>query len=136
MTNKPHDPVNSPKGYNSHPSGIETVEVTEHLSAMLGSAVKYVWRRELKGAEIQDLEKAAWCFRREATRLLSYTGASAWDGGYWRAPALIARLSDHTVLGQVLGALLSMSAPNDVRAITVMEKFCNDEVARLRAEVP
>lgn len=53
-----HDPVNHPKHYTSHPSGIECIEVTRHMGFNLGNAVKYIWRADEKGNDIQDLEKA------------------------------------------------------------------------------
>jgi hypothetical protein len=54
-----HDPVNHPKHYTSHPSGIECIEVTRHMGFNLGNALKYIWRADLKGNAIEDLEKAA-----------------------------------------------------------------------------
>jgi hypothetical protein len=67
-----HDPVNHPKHYTSHPSGIEVIEITEHMSFALGSAVKYILRSPYKGNEIQDLEKAIWMIKREIARLYEY----------------------------------------------------------------
>jgi len=54
------DPVNHPTHYNGHPSGVECIDVVEHMGFNLGNAIKYIWRADLKGAAIQDLEKAAW----------------------------------------------------------------------------
>jgi hypothetical protein len=56
------DPVNHPKHYTSHPSGVECIEITRHMSFDLGNAMKYIWRAGLKenASEIQDLEKAIW----------------------------------------------------------------------------
>lgn len=54
------DPVNHPKHYTSHPSGVECIEVTRHMGFNLGNALKYIWRADEKGNAIQDLEKAAW----------------------------------------------------------------------------
>lgn len=54
------DPVHKPKHYNSHPSGMEVIEVTRHLPFDLGNAVKYLMRHELKGSSRQDMEKALW----------------------------------------------------------------------------
>lgn len=53
------DVVNHPPHYTSHASGIECLQVTRGLPFTLGSAVKYVWRAELKGAHLEDLRKAA-----------------------------------------------------------------------------
>jgi len=43
-----HDPVNHPSHYNSHPSGVECIEITRHYSCMIGAAMKYLWRAGLK----------------------------------------------------------------------------------------
>lgn len=63
------DPVNHPKHYTSHPSGIECITVTEHMNFNLGNAVKYIWRGEDKGNHLQDLQKARWYIDREIKRL-------------------------------------------------------------------
>lgn len=63
------DQVNHPKHYTIHPSGIETIEVTEHMNFCLGNVIKYVMRAPYKGRHIEDLEKAAWYLNREIDRL-------------------------------------------------------------------
>jgi hypothetical protein len=65
------DTVNHPKHYTSHPSGVECIEITEHMNFCLGNAVKYVWRASLKGKEIEDLRKARWYIDREIQRILN-----------------------------------------------------------------
>lgn len=59
-----HDPVNHPKHYTAHPSGVECIQITEHMSFCLGNAIKYLWRADLKNG-IEDLQKAAWYINRE-----------------------------------------------------------------------
>jgi len=54
------DPVNHPAHYTEHPSDVECIHITEHMGFNLGNAVKYIWRADLKGSAIQDLEKARW----------------------------------------------------------------------------
>ena len=63
------DMVNHPKHYTSHPSGVEVIEITEHLNFCLGNAIKYILRSELKGKQIEDLKKAVWYLNREIDRL-------------------------------------------------------------------
>jgi len=64
------DPINHPAHYTDHPSGVECIEITEHMGFCLGNAVKYIWRAGLKSADaIQDLEKARWYIDREIGRL-------------------------------------------------------------------
>jgi len=66
---KAHDPVNHPKHYTSHPSGIECIQVTRHMTFNIGNAIKYLWRAGQKDSEIQDLEKAVWYIKDEINRL-------------------------------------------------------------------
>jgi len=62
------DPVNSPKHYTTHPSGVECIQITEHMGFCLGNAVKYIWRADLKNAAIEDLKKARWYLDREIAK--------------------------------------------------------------------
>ena len=64
-----HDAVNHPKHYTSNPSGVECIDVIEHMTLCLGNAVKYIWRAGLKGDIIEDLEKGRWFLDREIARL-------------------------------------------------------------------
>lgn len=61
------DPVN-PDHYRRHPSGIECIQITEHMSFPLGSAIKYIWRADLKANPLEDLKKAVWYLEREIQR--------------------------------------------------------------------
>jgi len=63
------DMVNHPPHYTSHASGIETIQITEHMNFCLGNAIKYILRAELKGKKIEDLEKAIWYINREIARV-------------------------------------------------------------------
>lgn len=68
------DQVNHPPHYNQHPSGVECIQITEHLNFCIGNAVKYLWRAGLKGGgkedKVRDLEKARWYITREIERIL------------------------------------------------------------------
>lgn len=61
------DTVNHPKHYNSHPSGIECIDVVRHMNR--GNAIKYIWRAGDKGNEIEDLKKSIWYLQDEIKRL-------------------------------------------------------------------
>ena len=71
MAKKDSEAVHHPKHYTSHPSGVECIQVVEHMNFNRGNAVKYIWRagEKDKAAEIQDLEKARWYLDREIARL-------------------------------------------------------------------
>ena len=62
------DQVNNPKHYTSHPSGVECIQITEHMGFCLGNAIKYIWRADEKGNDIEDLRKAKWYIEREISR--------------------------------------------------------------------
>lgn len=63
------DMVNHPPHYTAHPSGVECVQITEHMGFCVGNAIKYLWRAGEKGDAIEDLEKARWYVDREISRL-------------------------------------------------------------------
>lgn len=60
-----HDPVNRPKHYTAHPSGVECIQITEHMGFCLGNAMKYIWRADEKWDAIEDMKKAIWYIERE-----------------------------------------------------------------------
>ncbi|WP_231289872.1 DUF3310 domain-containing protein [Komagataeibacter europaeus] len=64
----PASTVNHPRHYNAHPSGIECIQVVEHMSFNLGNALKYIWRADEKGNALEDLKKAEWYIKREIAR--------------------------------------------------------------------
>lgn len=66
-----HQPVEHPRHYTNHPSGVECIQITEHMGFNLGNAVKYIWRCDLKQDDIEDLRKAKWYIEREITRRIS-----------------------------------------------------------------
>lgn len=68
---KKNDPVNNPKHYTSHPSGIECLEVTRHMTFNIGNAIKYLWRNGQKDQNpaVQDLEKAVFYINDEIKRI-------------------------------------------------------------------
>lgn len=62
---KKTDNVKHPSHYTSHPSGVECIVIVEHMGFCLGNVVKYVWRADLKGKSMEDLEKALFYLKRE-----------------------------------------------------------------------
>jgi hypothetical protein len=62
------DMVNNPPHYTSHKSGVECIQITEHMGFCLGNAVKYIWRADLKHDAIEDLKKARFYLDREIAR--------------------------------------------------------------------
>ena len=68
------DQVNHPSHYTSDPSGIECIQITEHMGFNLGNAMKYVWRADLKHDAIEDLRKAMWYIQREIEKRINPDG--------------------------------------------------------------
>lgn len=62
------DAIN-PSHYQDHPSGIQCIQITEHMNFCLGNAIKYIWRAGLKNNAIEDLEKARWYLDREIEKM-------------------------------------------------------------------
>lgn len=54
------DSVNHPSHYNTHPSGVETIDIVREFDFALGNAWKYLMRFRYKGKPKEDLEKAVW----------------------------------------------------------------------------
>lgn len=69
MTVENLDSVNHPQHYTAHPSGVECIQITEHMNFNKGNAIKYIWRAGEKGKEVEDLRKAKWYIEREIARL-------------------------------------------------------------------
>jgi len=63
------DLVNAPPHYRKHPSGVECIQITEHMNFNVGNAMKYLWHAGEKGDELGDLQKARWYISREIARL-------------------------------------------------------------------
>lgn len=74
------DSVNHPAHYNSHPSGIECIEIARHHNFNIGNTIKYLWRAGLKSEEgmedndkqIEDLNKAIWYINDEIKRITEF----------------------------------------------------------------
>lgn len=63
------DMVNDPPHYKKHPSGVECIDIVEHLNFCLGNAIKYIWRvDDYDKGGVQSLEKAIFYLEREIKR--------------------------------------------------------------------
>ena len=63
-----NDAVEHPSHYCSHKSGVECIEISEHMNFCLGNAMKYIWRADSKGDPLENLKKARWYLDREIER--------------------------------------------------------------------
>ena len=63
-----HDQVNQPPHYTQHPSGVECIQITEHMGFNLGNALKHIWRADLKDDAVEDMRKAIFYLNREIAK--------------------------------------------------------------------
>ncbi len=64
--------INHPDHYNSHPSGVECIEIIRSFDFNLGNAFKYLFRKDEKDNTIQDMKKALWYIRDELKKRSKY----------------------------------------------------------------
>jgi len=77
------DSVEHPDHYNEHPSGVECIDIVEHMGFNLGNVVKYAWRADLKHDDsIEDLRKAAFYLEREIARRSGEVKGKAYLKGF------------------------------------------------------
>jgi hypothetical protein len=84
---KDKESVNHPKHYNSHPSGVECIDIIRHYCYDIGAAIKYLWRAGLKteegmtdrDKEIEDLRKAIWYINDRIRQLQTESSNDASD---------------------------------------------------------
>lgn len=70
MNNK--EKINHPPHYNAHPSGIECIDIIEHMDFNIGNSIKYIWRSNHKENLIEDIKKSIWYISREIERRESF----------------------------------------------------------------
>lgn len=86
------DVVNHPPHYTSHPSGVECIQITEHMNFNLGNAVKYIWRAGLKSDDpTTDLLKAVFYINREVVRMNGAKPSAAEESPRQGRPKLVAK---------------------------------------------
>jgi len=134
---KDFDVVERPKHYNSHASGLEAIDLCEHLSFNMGNATKYIWRSGMKNDEVEDLRKALWYVRRERDRIALYAQVPripvdvAQDGGSGENTPLLVRVLIRKIVSAepngVLGKVLA------TRNLPDWEHILEQEIARRQA---
>ena len=79
--------IDHPNHYNNHPSGVECIEIVEHMPYNIGNAVAYLWRYQDKHEDpTLDLKKAMWHIQREIEKIenarLRQTNATIFADNY------------------------------------------------------
>ena len=80
------DMVNHPKHYTDHPTGIECIDIVEHMPFNRGAAIKYIWRAGKKHDIVEDLKKAKWFIEREIARVENQESGRKVQCAPWRQP--------------------------------------------------
>jgi len=60
--------VNHPSHYNQHPSGVECIDIIQWFPYNVGAVIKHLWRADLKGDRLEDLQKALTYLEKEIER--------------------------------------------------------------------
>lgn len=95
--------VDHPSHY-QHPSGVEAIDICEHLGFNLGNAYKYLARAGKKGDRAEDLRKAAWYLRRDGEfKRLAGRGASTTV-----VPIAVRKMADRVLVAGAEGCAFRM----------------------------
>ena len=87
MKVKVRDMVNHPDHYTDHPTGIECIDIIEHMPFNRGAAIKYIWRAGKKEDIVEDLKKARWFIEREIARVEAQKSGRQVQCTPWREPS-------------------------------------------------
>lgn len=122
------DNVNHPPHYTASESGVECIDIVEHMSFNLGNAVKYLWRRDLKGRTMEDVQKAAWYLAREQRRLRS---TESWQERKTRLERFLS-IEPHGILREAVARLAHpSSSTHDMNMIHGAHVSVLAEIAKL-----
>lgn len=123
------DMVNHPPHYTAHPSGVECVEVIESCGLLVGNAIKYLWRYDLKHG-LEDLQKARWYAERELDRRRNDSRAIGifTEAGTRAMERWMAAEDDGPVRNAIFSLLISETyhGPSASEAIRMSLKEIND----------
>lgn len=111
------DKIN-PGHYRSHPSGIECIEISKHLSGCLAQAFQYVWRCGQKDNPIQELNKALWFIDAELT-LDSYP--SIWVSGVNEILKKVIESDESVTKGIIFLNIVKCHNENNVNRLASLE---------------
>ncbi len=119
------DMVNAPQHYRGHASGVECIDITEHMSFNAGNAMKYVYRRNDKWNTLEDIKKARWYMHRHAT----YKAAPTWVHRRHEGCVNLETVIDHEEPGNVYDFYTALLHNDERSALAALDR----EIARLEA---
>lgn len=128
------DYVNHPPHYATHPSGVECVDIAEHLSFNLGNALKYLWRAKGKGREEEDLQKCLWYLEREVrtNNLMNQVGSVTADIVRLNSQKALDKEGKTSALGKFLMVLVKPSVV-DTEDFGELMKIVRSEIKIVKA---
>lgn len=124
------DVVEKPRHYNSHPSGLEAIDLCEHMPFNVGNAVKYLWRAGLKGDDVEDLKKALWYIKRERERIQLFDQEPVIEMGSDAPTHIIYRILSRKIIGADPASVLARILGKD---ISVWEDVVTQEITLRQA---
>lgn len=133
------DNVNHPKHYNSHPSGVECIDIVRHYNFNVGNVIKYLWRHGLKHEQgvsdrqkaIEDLRKAQFYLNDEIERLEHEAVGNDTDDYVNEIANATFFISDFSKMGRNIRALFNSedNLHHKERSVKVMP-FCENETPK------
>ncbi len=130
--------VNHPQHYNSHPSGVEVIEVVRNMGFNLGNAVKYLMRLHEKGTPLQDAKKALWYLEDDLSHT-SFSEVQQGSDGLVRIPTLtyhmekvVALEPDETIKAALCAIFLSALDPSCKGHLEVAIEMTKEVVINLQ----
>jgi hypothetical protein len=133
-TEEREEKVNHPPHYAGHKSGVEPIDIAEHLSFNFGNALKYVWRAKLKGTEILDLEKSLWYLERQ-TKIGRLAGQSIFLGELVPVLLFARKALDQEPKESALGKFLQAIVSPEVHlCLSTTKQIIQDELKLIRGE--
>lgn len=146
--------VNHPQHYNSHPSGVECIDIIRHYVCDISNVFKYLWRAGLKGEEgmtdrekeIEDMQKALWYLNDYHQSLV---GSSLMTLGMFDHPSGIEvdKIASHYVepvantfrllwrVGLITKDGHVLHVPGEVAAVTVAMSLLYEYIETLKKEL-
>lgn len=94
------DLINAPPHYTQHASGVECIEISEHIGFNVGNAYKYLFRRNAKGNPEQDVKKAMYYLHRQLLHQTAHTPPHDKLAGEIAVKAAKVAAADGTLMGQ------------------------------------
>lgn len=121
----PFDPITKAAHYNSHPSGVEAIDISRHLTGNIAQAFQYLYRWRYKGEGARDLRKACY-FLRDQARHLGPAGDQLPDVALSYAIEVIEGEEDHRLREALRVCVVGLNTSQYERAAQLIEQVINE----------